>query len=154
QVRSTTMRGQALLAFAFGLALTSQLAADAAKKDDIDLWQGTWVMLSGEREGQNFTEEQVKSFKRTVKGDKVTITVNRAELYRRSFKLDPSNKPKHIDVTPETGDAKGATLMGIDESDGDTLKGCMAFPDSPRRTEFTGKAGSNQTFAVWKKEKK
>jgi uncharacterized protein (TIGR03067 family) len=148
------MRGKALLAFAFGLALTSQLAADAAKKDDIDLWQGTWVMLSGEREGQNFTEEQVKSFKRTVKGDKLTITVNGEELYRGAFKLDPSKKPKNIDVTPETGDAKGATLMGIYEFDGDTLKVCMAFPDSPRPTEFTGKAGSNQTFAVWKKEKK
>jgi uncharacterized protein (TIGR03067 family) len=147
------MRGQVLLVLAFGLVLGNLVAADDAKKDDKDLWQGTWVMLSGEANGETIAPEQAQLFKRVVKGDKLTITRDGEELYQGSFKLDPSKKPKSIDVTIETGDAKGMTMIGIYEFDGDTLKICMARLDSPRPTEFTGKAGSNQTFAKWKKEK-
>lgn len=148
------MRGQALLVMACGLVLIGQLAGDEGKKDDIDLFQGDWVMVSGEANGVKIADEQAKAFKRTVKGDKITITRGGEELYRGTFKLDPTKKPKTIDVHVETGPAKGMTRVGIYELDGDTMKICVAQPEAPRPTEFTGKAGSNQTCSVWKKEKK
>jgi uncharacterized protein (TIGR03067 family) len=139
---------------AVGLFVVAPVAGDDDAKKDMDALQGNWVMQVGESNGEKLPEEVAKTYKRTITKDKLTITRGGEELYQGSFKIDPTKKPKSIDVTIETGPNKGATMIGIYELDGDTLKVCMVPPGTPRPSEFTGKAGSNQTCAIWKKEKK
>jgi uncharacterized protein (TIGR03067 family) len=135
------------------LAVAASVRADDAKKD-LDAMQGSWVLVSSDFNGQKTPEDQLKSIRRTIKDDKITITIGEMEIYQGTFKLDASKKPKAIDVTMNTGQNKGQVSLGIYEFDGETMKVCMAGPGGPRPTDYTAKEGTNQRVAVWKKEKK
>jgi uncharacterized protein (TIGR03067 family) len=70
----------------------------------------------------------------TFTGDKVrAVNVNtggkEVELHHR-FRLDPSRKPKTIDLT-DPDDARKQAVLGLYELDGDTLRLC--FPSRPGR---------------------
>jgi uncharacterized protein (TIGR03067 family) len=68
-----------------------------------------------------------------------------------NFTLDPSKKPKAIDVTPLTGKDSGRALLGIYSIEGDTLKICVATGRrTPRPTKFKG--GDGVVFLVLKRE--
>jgi uncharacterized protein (TIGR03067 family) len=123
---------------------------DAAKKDQEKL-QGEWTLASGQREGQDFPEELVKSLKRTMKDDTFTITRDGEALAKGKFKLDPTKKPKAIDISLDTSDM---SVKGIYELEGDTFKLCYAAPGEDRPKEFVSKADSGITLAVWKRVKK
>lgn len=69
-------------------------------------------------------------------------------------KLDTSKKPKTIDTEQIVGEHKGKTIQGIYEIDGDKLRVCMATPGKERPTEFSAKAGSGNSLAVYQREKK
>jgi uncharacterized protein (TIGR03067 family) len=65
------------------------------------------------------------------------------------FKLDPTKKPKAIDVVLQ--DKK--TGQGIYSLEGDTLKICHGESDDPRPSEFESKEGSRNTVVVFKRVK-
>lgn len=137
------------------LAAGLLLAADS--KDDIkkelDPLQGTWVAVSLERDGKALPEDQLKILTRTVKGDQYVITRSGETVGKGSFKVDPTKKPKTIDITRD--EAKDGVILGIYELDGDKYKICYSAPGSKERPkEFAAKEGSGNTLAVWKRDKK
>jgi uncharacterized protein (TIGR03067 family) len=83
------------------------------------------------------------------KGDKVLI--------KGTFKLDPSKKPKAIDMTVTEGrrdEDKGKELLGIYELDKDGLKWRTSEPGGKDRPkEFAAKEGSKNRFVTFKKDK-
>jgi uncharacterized protein (TIGR03067 family) len=136
------------------LAVVVCLAADAPKEDskkDMEKLQGEWILASLERDGEQLPEEQAKSRKRSIKGDKFTITRDGETLAQGTFTLDASKKPKTLDAKLEGNDE---AVQAIYELDGDTFKMCYAQPGQPRPKEFAGKADSGHTLAVWKRVKK
>ena len=66
-----------------------------------------------------------------------------------TFTLDPSRKPKGIDVTPEDG----KPILGIYQIDGDTHKVCLAEPGRERPTEFTTQPESGRSLYVMRRAK-
>jgi uncharacterized protein (TIGR03067 family) len=144
------MRIKLIVLAAVALCLAADSPKEAAKKDQKKL-QGDWVLASGERNGEKFPEEVAKSMKRTIAGDKFTVTRNDEAVAKGTFTLDPSKKPKAIDVKVEGTDQ---SIHGIYELDGDTFKMCYAAPGKERPKEFTTKADSGHTLAVWKRAKK
>jgi uncharacterized protein (TIGR03067 family) len=72
--------------------------------------------------------------------DKVTIPAKDITQKEVTYKLDPSQKPKHIDfLMPEDRIAKGIYLL-----DGDTLTVCVSEKeDDERPKEFESKEGSS-----------
>jgi uncharacterized protein (TIGR03067 family) len=135
---------------AVGLLLGADDKQADAKKDQEKL-QGDWTLMSGERDGEAFPDELVKSLKRTFTGDKYVITRDGETLAKATFTLDPSQKPKAIDIKLENADKP---VQGIYEVDGDTFKLCYAAPGEARPKEFATKGGTGLTLAVWKKAKK
>jgi uncharacterized protein (TIGR03067 family) len=123
--------------------------ADATK--DQEKLQGDWTLQSGERDGEAFPEDLVKSLKRNFTGDKYVITRDGETLAKSTFTLDASQKPKTIDAKLEGIDKP---VLGIYELEGDTLKVCNAGPGETRPKEFATKAESGLTLTVWKKAKK
>jgi uncharacterized protein (TIGR03067 family) len=144
------MRIRLTVLAAVALCLAADSPKEAAKKDQKKL-QGVWVLASGERDGEQMPEEVVKSLKRTMAVDKFTITRDDKAVAKGTFTLDPSKKPKAIDIKLEGTDQP---VHGIYELDGDTFKLCYAAPGEERPKKFTTKAGSGHTFAVWKRAKK
>jgi uncharacterized protein (TIGR03067 family) len=123
-----------LLACALGLLLITGAPGGDAKKD-LDKLQGKWLAeLDGKKAAMDFTKE------------KFTITLsdgNEEKTFKGAFKIDPSVKPKHIDLTVEEGDRfVGDTALGIYELDGDTLKWCANQPGKVERpSEFPAVPG-------------
>ena len=114
--------------------------------DDREKIQGTWALVSGERNGKPLPDEAIKHVKLIFSGDKLT-TKNKERKTEAGFKLDPNKEPKEIDV-----DMEGNVGKGIYQFDGDTLKIAHGEVGDARPKEFP-KAGSGLTVLVLKREK-
>jgi uncharacterized protein (TIGR03067 family) len=144
--------GMAVVALAVGAVIAAD--AEDAKKD-LEKLQGTWALVSGERDGKKFTEEEVKKTMLFIKDDTFRIPESSvATSEDGTIKIDPSKKPKEMDATTGSGPDKGKIWQGIYKLRGDTYKVCFAPPGKDRPTEFSSKAGSGHLLQVWKREKK
>ncbi len=130
---------------------------DAAKQETAKL-QGTWRVVSAERDGMKVPDDESKKITLLIKGDKFTArrTENsekpEEKIYDMSFTLDPSKNPKWIDVNYVDGERKGESSLGIYELNGDTLKICMNR-GTTRPMEFKTEAETSRHLMVLKREK-
>ena len=127
------------------------------KKKDEELIQGTWTVVSREMAGKKTPDAEIKAWPKWIIKDGTITADDGKKKEVIPYKLDPSKKPKAIDLTMELAiDGKGKkTYPYIYELDGDTLKLCWSEKDPDHRpTEFTGKEDSGQTLMVLKRAKK
>ena len=155
------MRLFALLALGVGLLFVGGplLAADNAKdeaiKKDRKKYEGTWQVVSLEVDGKKTAEEDAKKI--TVVNDrdgKWAIEVEGKVVARGTREIDPTKKPKTVDLTVTEGDNKGQAALGIYEFKDDTRMVCLAQPGQGRPAEFAAPAGSGHILAVLKRVKK
>lgn len=119
---------------------------------EIELMDGSWTLTSGEVGGTKFPDEVLKSLTLVLKGEKSTLkTPNGDDIGR--VKLDPTKKPKELDVTGVEGPNKGKTFLAIYELDGDTLTVCYDLDGKTRPTEFKSASGTKLFLAVYKRKK-
>jgi uncharacterized protein (TIGR03067 family) len=138
----------ALLAF---VAITFTAHADDAK--DAENIIGKWSVVRGERNGDALPEDQVKELKLTFGKEMLTLSSPEGEK-EATVKLDPTKKPKTIDVIPKDGPRKGQLLRGIYELKGDELRLCMSDSEqSERPTEFKSPNGSSFVLLSLKRDK-
>jgi RNA polymerase sigma factor (sigma-70 family) len=134
--------------------------ADKPKTDNERL-QGTWEWVSLTQGGKTIKEENLlekDGRPGTLKfvGDKVVSadfnTGGKVVESKGSFKLDPSRKPKEIDLTPEDGEHKDKTISCVYELEGDSLGLC--FPGQPgqeRPTKLESKEGDSYMLMTYKR---
>jgi len=146
------------------LAVALLLGADTQKDDKVkeesNKLQGTWTVTSAERDGSKAPDDEIKKITLTIKGDKLTArrTENAGKpeekVYEMSFTIDPTQKPKWIDVTYTDGERKGESSQGIYELEGDgkTLKICMSRGNN-RPNDFETKGESQRHLMVLKRQK-
>ena len=146
------MKRHTLLAVAVGLLVAADAPKDDAK-NDLKKFQGTWQVTTMEVDGQKMPAEEAKNFQVIIKGDKYTLKNMDNIVSEGTVKLDPSKKPRAIDITPMEGDGKGQSMLGIYEIDSETQKVCYAQPDQKRPAKFVSEAGSGNTLIVLKKAK-
>ena len=152
------MRLHAVVALGLGclvaaLAIGRAGAQDDAAKKEMKKLEGTWATVSIEAAGQKVTDEdKIKTRKLTTKGDKYMLKVG-DETVQGTIEINPTKKPKTIDVKPDSGTNKGKTLLGIYELDGDGLKICLAPPGKDRPTAFATRPADGQQLVVYKREK-
>jgi uncharacterized protein (TIGR03067 family) len=121
---------------ALGLAVAGASAGDAIKKERKRL-QGTWVVQSFHQDGK--ANDEIKGTELTFAGDEVTLRMkkdNEQKEKKMKYKIDPTQKPKTIDIDAEKG-----TMRAIYELKGDTLRVCHKRNESERPTEFSDKDG-------------
>jgi uncharacterized protein (TIGR03067 family) len=133
------------------LVLSFSLVAWSADKDG-DAMQGTWVPSAAELAGEKFPDEIRQTIKLVVKGDKYTVTIGKM-TDQGTVKLNPSAKPKTLDITGTEGPNKGKTMLAIYELDGDTLRVCYDVSGKNRPTEFKTKANTPLFLVTYKREK-
>ncbi|MDB5307548.1 MAG: hypothetical protein JWO38_1750 [Gemmataceae bacterium] len=144
------------LCISMGLVVSLLIAADAPKKDaakDEEMFQGTWKLGAGEAEGKALSEKQLKEGKLVIKDDKYMVTLADKGTVKGTQKLDPTKKPKTIDIVDASGPNKGKTCLGIYELKGDEFRACFAPPGMPRPTKFATGSDSGQWIHVWKRVK-
>src|SRR5205085_3256803 len=122
-------------------------------KKDLDKMKGTWKVASGERNGAALAnEDPLKTLILTVAGDKYTAKVG-DENEAGTIKLDPSKKPKQIDLSITEGQDKGKKQFGLYSIEGDTLKVCFAPTENERPKDMTAKEGTDNILITLKREK-
>ena len=153
------MYGVAVLAivplFAVVRSQADENANGEAVAKDLQAFKGTWRLSSKEVNGKKFSEEEIKDVIATADGSgKVTVRRGDQVIGEGTVKLDPTKKPKAIDVTFTEGERKGKTVLGIYEIDSDAFRVCVARDGDERPTDFSAKAGSGRTLVAYQRETK
>jgi uncharacterized protein (TIGR03067 family) len=123
-----------------------------AVRDELGRFEATWKFVSINVEGRRIAAERFGDDRLVLKGKQFTTTVG-GMTTEGIFKIDPTAKPKAIDITFTDGPGKDMTQKGIYELDGDTQKICWAAPGKPRPTEFDAKPRSGRILQVLEKVK-
>ena len=145
---------QLLVFMALGLFLGADAPKDDGKKDKEKL-QGKAV--TAERRGESKEDEE--DHRLIFDGDKFRIKRGDQTIIQGTFKVDPSKKPKEIDMEiteDQNGEHKGKTAPGIFALDGDTLRTCDNAPDLARArpAAFAAKSGSGHVLITFKRVKR
>jgi uncharacterized protein (TIGR03067 family) len=138
------------MVLAIGLLGAADAKEDEIKKERKKM-QGAWQVVTFEVDGQK--EEDAKEYKVIIKDDKYEVTRQDSVISKGTMKIDPTKKPKTMDVVVAEGDNQGQTLPGIYEVDGDTQKVCLAPPEQKRPTKFASETGTGYIYVEYKKVK-
>jgi uncharacterized protein (TIGR03067 family) len=133
------------LASCLGIAswLASGFATAQPASGDKELLQGAWSVVSGEAGGKKMPAKDLQGARVIFAGDVLLI-----EPERFTYKLDPAQKPKALDLV------KGRERRNaIYELEGEQLK--LAFhvvPGLDRPRAFTSPAGSKHVLLILKRD--
>jgi uncharacterized protein (TIGR03067 family) len=115
---------------------------------------GTWQALTYELDGNKASAEDMKGIQLVIDAEGKTQARRDGSVFIASTtRIDPTAKPKTIDITFTEGEGTGKTALGIYNLEGETLTICRAAPGKDRPTEFTGKAGSGLTLMTFQRKK-
>jgi uncharacterized protein (TIGR03067 family) len=134
------------------------LAAPVPKEeDDAKRLQGVWRVAAVEEDGKAAPADDVKNITVTFEKDTFNVKEGDNVTLRGTFTLDPSAKPKGIDMTITEAGKGGETpkkMLGVYEFTKDGLRWCVAKPGAKERPKgFAGKEGDGQMLVTLKREK-
>ena len=137
------------------LVVVGSFAVIAAEKDaakeEIAKWQGVWRPVLMEHDGERTPDEKLNAIKLTVQ-DADYHFQNGDFSERGSYKFDPSQEPKALDIAVGEDDG-GKVYLVIYKVEDDKLTICLRADNDKRPTEFTGAKGSGCVLEVWQREK-
>ncbi|HYW80839.1 MAG TPA: TIGR03067 domain-containing protein [Thermoguttaceae bacterium] len=128
--------------------ISDQTPADVAPQE-IEAIEGTWTLISEERDGRQSPKEVLMDSRLTVAHRRYSIRVG-GETIRGVCGIDPNQTPKAIDIIDDEGRYAGRVRLGIYEVDGDQMTTCFATSGAPRPKAFTTKSGTGQICHAWK----
>jgi len=143
-----------LLVAVSNLVPAGEDSKDEALKKDRKLYEGKWRVVSLEINGNKGGDED--SRKITIVNGPDDTWVLRLEdriLAKGTHTLDPTKRPKEIDVLPSEGELPLEVHPGIYEIEADTRKLCLAPNGKPRPTAFESTAGSEHVLITFQREK-
>jgi uncharacterized protein (TIGR03067 family) len=133
------------------LSCLSCAAEDAADRE-LRRLEGTWVLSAVEADGERTPRDALKEFRLTFEGPAFT-TVRAGMTARGTVKLDPTRKPRTMDISYTAGPEKGRTQQAIYELDGEMLRICGAAPGKDRPTDFETKGRAGWTLLLFRRVK-
>jgi uncharacterized protein (TIGR03067 family) len=115
--------------------------------------QGTWKPVTAELAGNPFPNEVLKTMSLVVTDGKYTVTVGQ-QTDEGTVKLDPSKKPREMDITGTKGPNQGKKIPAIYELTDDTLRVCYDLSGTAARPkEFKTEANSQLFLVEYKRQK-
>jgi len=136
--------------------LAAEIGGEEAKKE-LQKFQGTWVMVSGELDGKKAADEHAKQSKIVYEGNKIQIVVPNQTgetITADIVKINPTKNPKEMHFVRRNGPNAGKTLIGIYEFEKDDQYK-FAFDPAGAVTlkEFVTKEGTGHVRNTWKRVK-
>jgi uncharacterized protein (TIGR03067 family) len=145
------MIGALVLLSLTAFALQAQ-DANAAKQELAKL-EGEWKIQKVEAGGISASPDQLKELKSLAfKGSSFTSVAGVAKV-EGTIKVDPTKKPKTIDLIFKSGQDKDAVYKAIYSLEGDELKMCGSELGKDRPKDFDVKDKKNHTLMVFKRAK-
>jgi uncharacterized protein (TIGR03067 family) len=141
------MRWHLLLVLMVGLLGGADEPKDDAVKKDLKALQGNWTVVSIEVNGTKVPDDRIGGRNAAFKGDQYSI-----HDFRLTVTLDPTKKPKTIDMVGKDGNGKPLSMVGIYDVDGDMLKICFAKPNTKvRPVQFETRPQTGESLIVYKR---
>jgi uncharacterized protein (TIGR03067 family) len=122
-----------------------------AVRAEMKRFEGTWRFVSMEMNGKAIPVDALKDSRLVFDADR--FTSRGGETGEGRFVVDPTVRPKTIDITLDLGPGKTATILGIYELEGDTYRICSALFGKSRPTDFSTGADSGRGLSVMTREK-
>ncbi len=117
-------------------------------------FEGTWTVVAMEVNGQKLGEENYENMTFTFKGKKYEQKSGERLIEAGTQDLDPSKKPKLMDINVTDGETKGTKQLAIYEIEGDKCKICAAQHDSKDRPKsFETKEDTGHIYFELKRKK-
>jgi len=134
-----------------GLLLVALLAGvdGAGDANDAALLKGSWRVVATEFNGKALPEESLRDRKIVFEGDRMLVYVGEEKKRTLTFRLDPKQKPKHIDLTQPDKDRSAQGIYALEK---DELKLCYGEPGDPRPTTFASPEGKKVFLLVLRRE--
>jgi uncharacterized protein (TIGR03067 family) len=138
---------------ALALTCPRPVKGEAFKKE-LQALKGTWRLISREVDGKKVREEEFTGVTLTHdEAGKISARRGGKVIAEGTVRLDPTKRPRMIDITFTAGPNKGKTVLGIYESEGGTLRLCHARPGDDRPTAFSTRPTSGQVLIVYQRER-
>ena len=137
-----------------GWAAAGEDDLGAAVKKELKKLAGTWQLVASEKDGVKAPEAEDRDIKIIFKGDKLTLERAGKTVGEGWICIDPTRKPKVIDIYPTK--PEGKVNMGIYEWDGDDkLKVCCTDPgtEQTRPRLFSTSKGTGHVLVVCERAK-
>jgi len=132
------------------LAISTTAIAEDKPADEKNI-QGTWLPIKADLSGQPMKDEFLKKIT-LVLGSR-TYEVAAESIDKGTFTINPTAKPKTIDIMGVEGPNAGKRIYAIYEVHGDTLRICYGLGGSPRPAEFKSPVGSQYFLVTYKRKK-
>src|SRR6516162_9782879 len=113
----------AALVLMVGLLIGADDPETGAIKKEMSKFQGTWSFVSMEVEGMKYPDNHVSMYTLVLTGDQWTFSDGKKSAAKLTFQLDPTKKPKTIDLVDMDVDKK-RYIRGIYSLEGDILTVC------------------------------
>jgi uncharacterized protein (TIGR03067 family) len=136
---------------ALALSLAPAAAGEKGKLDPASL-TGTWVYVSGEKDGTKIPADNLKKGHVEITKDTIKLKSPDAEFVLK-YTLDAAKKPARISLEIVKGPmGEGAKAQGIIALKGENLLLCYAAMGGDAPTAFATKEGSGLHLFVLKKK--
>jgi uncharacterized protein (TIGR03067 family) len=113
--------------------------------------QGNWQVITLETNGKEVSPDDTDRLKVMITGNTM-IFKGSTKNEEMTFMLDPSKKPKEIDLL--NPDKTVGTFLGIYALEGGELKICYGRKEKDRPGEFGTKSGDHRVYLLLRREKK
>ena len=115
---------------------------------DVDLIQGEWALVSGERHGEAFMPDAIKDVRLVFTENRLT-TKKADGSTEATFVLHPEMQPKGIDLNMD-----GSVGLGIYRIEADSLSILHGEIEEPRPRNFDAVRNGNLTLLVLRRVSK
>ncbi len=141
------MRWHVVLVLTVGLLRGADEPKDDAVKKDWKGLQGNWAVVSIEVNGIKVPDDKIGGRNAAFKGDQYSI-----HDFRLTVTIDPTKRPKTIDMVGKDGNGNPLSMVGIYDLEGDTLKICFAKPSTKvRPIQFETKPQTGESLIAYKR---
>jgi uncharacterized protein (TIGR03067 family) len=137
----------AVLASSFAWRMLATQEKDLRQKRELERWQGTWRAVAGERDGQLRPKAFLEALRIVVENDVMTIQAGKRSQKLRLV-LDPTVRPKAVDLIHLDGKEQGEVWLGIYQLEPQRLKLCVSPPGTPRPDDFVTRPGSGRELLI------
>jgi uncharacterized protein (TIGR03067 family) len=129
-------------------------ADDEAVEKELKKLQGTWKVTRMEVDGIKIPLKAFEKVAVVIAGDKLSFRDKGKTYEEVECVLDPSKKPREIDLHYVSGLKKGVVETGIYELQGDVLRICQLLKTAKKKqrpSELESPKGSAQQLMVLKR---
>jgi len=133
------------------LRIKTGSAAKEAAADPLAPFQGTWEIVSVEKEGSQLPQDDVAGMTVMIAGSAYKL-INKDNVSKGTFTVDASKDPKQMDVHHQTENGDAPTMPAIYEITGDNFRVCYNPEGGERPTSFSTKADSPFLSVVYKRK--